>query len=197
MSPVNTIRRRSAHYAIGTVAAVLAALFISRICGNGIEPVESKELPTPRPVVRAQTAPRQHNFIMLSECPLADNSESFNYTEEVHKTMLGKMTDHKFKSEVLVSGRSADETKSEYQNPKHDHYDVVEIKETKDRDYMTVELTIWSYWTDDAPNPHPHPTLTNIRFDPCNWKSRGWDDCRTMRVNQIQEQLVGLDNLHK
>ncbi len=197
MSEIDKIRRRSASYAVEVLAAVLAALSLALICCSGVESVESKELQGPRPTIKTQTPSRQRNFIMLSECPLADNSEPFNYTEEVHKAMLVEMTHHKLKSEIWVSGKSVDETKSEYQNPRHDHYDVVEIKETKDRDNMTVELTVWSYWTDDASGPHSHAPLTNMRFAPCNWKSRGWDDCRTMRVNQIQEQLVGLDNLHK
>jgi hypothetical protein len=181
-------------------AAVLAALFLARICGNGVEPVESKELPSPVPAEKTTIAPGPRSFFEISECSVkeAADSQPFNYSEKVHEAMEELKNDHKLNSEVDVSGESPDKTKSMYQHPTHDHYDVVEIQERQQgQNIVVVELDISSYWTDDAPENRPHKPFTSMTFEPCNVVNKGWVNCRTSRIRLIRDFLVGLDQTHK
>jgi len=196
------MRRKVAHSAKGTAAVVLAVLFLSGSISHGAEPVQPREHLGAMPVAKTSTASVPHNFFEISSCSATvkddANSQSYSYSTHLSDALDALKEAHGLRSEIEASGQPPEMTRSKYQHPKHDHYDVVEIEEKQEgSESMIVTLRVWSYWKDDAPNDHPHNDHTLKTFLPCNVHHRSWEECRDERIKAIVDELVGLDKTHK
>ena len=202
MQAIDTMRRKIADWAAGTGPAVLAVLFLSGSCSYGAGPVQSREHLEAVPIVKTAVAPVISNFFEISSCSASvkddTNSQIYSYSTHLSDALEALKEAHGLRSEIAVSGQPPEMTRSKYQHPKHDHYDVVEMEEKQEgSDSMIVTLRVWSYWKDDAPTDHPHNDHTLKTFLPCNVHHRGWEECRDERIKAIVDELVGLDKTHR
>jgi hypothetical protein len=196
------MRRKVAHSAAETGAAIIALLLLSGSTFHGAEPVQPREHLGAMPVAKTSTASVPHNFFEISSCSASvkddANSQPYSYSTHLSDALELLKQANGLKSEIEASGQPPEMTRSKYQHPKHDHYDVVEIEEKQEgSDAMIVTLRVWSYWKDDTPSDHPHNDHTLKTFQPCNVRHKGWEECRDERIKAIVGELQGLDITHQ